>query len=455
MNISREKTNDLTEIIKIEIERNDYEEKVNQKLKDYQKNYNHPGFRPGKVPMSLVKKMVGGPVTAEEIDKLVSESLYNYIEENDIKILGSPLPDSTRQKEVDLENDEKFEFYFEIALAPELDITLDKSITIPEYDIEIEDEVVDKYIKDTQIRLGETIEPEKSEITDYLYGTFVQLDENKEVLENGITASATVAIDMVVGKTIQKKLIGVKVGDVVVFNPMKALKNETEVAAMLNIDKDIAKDMKSEFNYTVEKITRRTPAELNEEFFKKVFPQATIDSRAELEDMIKKDTKISLNAETQRKFMQDAIDILIEKFDFQLNDEFMKRWILATNSSSENKVTPEELDEQYPKYVKGLKWQVIEALIEKKYELKVTKDDIRNHLMELFLGQTAGMPEMEERANEFVDKFMSNRENTEQIRSIFDHLMEQQIVSLLKEKVNVDVKNILYKDFIELMYGKQ
>ncbi|MDL2239852.1 hypothetical protein LJC73_06600, partial [Bacteroidales bacterium OttesenSCG-928-L14] len=411
--------------------------------------------RPGKVPMSLVKKMVGGPVTAEEIDKLVSESLYNYIEENDIKILGSPLPDSTRQKEVDLENDEKFEFYFEIALAPELDITLDKSITIPEYDIEIEDEVVDKYIKDTQIRLGETIEPEKSEITDYLYGTFVQLDENKEVLENGITASATVAIDMVVGKTIQKKLIGVKVGDVVVFNPMKALKNETEVAAMLNIDKDIAKDMKSEFNYTVEKITRRTPAELNEEFFKKVFPQATIDSRAELEDMIKKDTKISLNAETQRKFMQDAIDILIEKFDFQLNDEFMKRWILATNSSSENKVTPEELDEQYPKYVKGLKWQVIEALIEKKYELKVTKDDIRNHLMELFLGQTAGMPEMEERANEFVDKFMSNRENTEQIRSIFDHLMEQQIVSLLKEKVNVDVKNILYKDFIELMYGKQ
>ncbi|MDL2243076.1 hypothetical protein LJC25_05045, partial [Bacteroidales bacterium OttesenSCG-928-K03] len=152
---------------------------------------------------------------------------------------------------------------------------------------------------------------------------------------------------------------------------------------------------------------------------------------------------------------QDAIDILIEKFDFQLNDEFMKRWILATNSSSENKVTPEELDEQYPKYVKGLKWQVIEALIEKKYELKVTKDDIRNHLMELFLGQTAGMPEMEERANEFVDKFMSNRENTEQIRSIFDHLMEQQIVSLLKEKVNVDVKNILYKDFIELMYGKQ
>ncbi|MDR2083468.1 MAG: trigger factor [Bacteroidales bacterium] len=454
MNISREKTNDLTEIIKIEIEKADYEKAVEHKLKDYQKNYNHPGFRPGKVPMSLVKKMVGGRIIADEVDKLVSESLYNYIEEPKIKILGSPLPDMTRQKEIDLDSEEHFEFYFEIALAPEIDVELDKSIVIPEYDIEIEEEVVQKYITDTQTRLGKTIEPEKSELNDYLYGTFVQLSQDGNILENGITHSATVAIDMVTGKTIQKKLIGAKVGDVIVFNPMKAYKNETEVAAMLNIDKEIAKDLKSEFNYTVEKITRREPAELNEELFKQVFPQDDIHSVAEFEDRIRTDAKISLSSETQRKFMQDAIDVIVEKFKFSLNDDFMKRWILATNTSSENKVSPEELEIQYPKYEKGLRWQVIEALLEKKYELKVTREDVRNHLMELFMGKAAGLPEVEERANEFVDKFMSNNENAEQIRSIYDHLMEQNIVRLLKEKVTVEVKNILYKDFIELMYGK-
>ena len=458
MNISREKTEDLLEIIKIEIEKNDFQPAVDKRIKEYQKTYTQPGFRPGKVPLPLVKKMVGGHFTADEVDKLVSKLLYDYIEDNEIKILGSPLSDPTRQKEIDLDNIEDgvhYEFYFEITLAPEIDVELDKSVTVTDYDIEIEDEVVQKYIKDTQTRLGKTTEPEKSEITDYLYGTFVQLNQDGTVFENGITNSATVAIDTVAGKTIQKKLIGVKVGDVVTFNPIKALKNEIEVAAMLNIDKDIAKDLKSEFNYTIEKITRREPAELNEDLFQQVFPQDEIHNIAEFEDRIKQDAKISLSSETQKKFMQDAIEALVEKYNFPLNDSFMKRWILATNSSSENYISPEALDEEYPKYEKGLRWQVLEALIEKKYEVRITKDDVRDHLKELFLGKMNYLPEAEERANEFVDKFLSNKENSEHIRGIYDHLMEQKLTVLFKEKLKVKVKSILYKDFIELLYGKQ
>lgn len=453
MNVTKENLTDLMAVIKIELVKDDYEPQVNKILKDYQKQADMPGFRPGKVPFSLIVKKYRTAVLVDEINKIISNELFKYIEDNDLKVLGSPLSDEERQKEIDFDEGENFEFYFDVALAPEIDVVLDNTIAVPKYDIEISDEMIKNYITETQSRLGTVIEPETSEINDYLYGSFVQLDEEGNVLEKGITKSCTIAIDTVAGKTIQKKLIGVKVGDVISFNPMKAMKNETEVATMLGITKEIAKDLKSEFNYTLEKITRHVPAELNEELFAKVFPQDSIHSVAEFEDRIKQDAKISFSADTDRIFSRDVMEALIKKYEFPMADEFLKRWIVAT-ADQQKPITAEQVEKDYDQYAKGMRWQILEALIEKKYEVKITKEDVRAHLMELFLGKAAGNKEVEDRASEFVDKFMANEDNKQQVKSVYDHLIEKALQKVYEDNLLVDVKPITYEDFVKIAYGQ-
>ena len=458
MNITRETAEDkLTATIKIEMQKADYSANVDKILKDYQKRANMPGFRPGKVPFSLISKMYRSAVTADEVNKLVSEQLSKYIADNDMHILGSPMNSIDKQEQIDFDVMENFDFYFDVALEPQFDVTFDGLKPVTRYEILIGEDMVKKYVDDTRMRMGKDIEPETVEAGDNLFGQFIQLDGDKNVLENGITHSASISVNKIEDEENRKKFIGMKQGDTIIFNPMEYFNDENAVARMLDINVNIAKNMKSEFSYTIDRITRRVPAEITEEFFDKVFPNGNIHSMAEFEDKIRNDAKVSFSSETDKKFMNDCIDVLVEKYNFPLPEEFMKRWILSRQDENDkNSITKEELDADFEeKYAKSIRWQVIENLIVKQNQLNVTKDDVRKHLISLFIGQTgmdAEDKESEQRAATFVDDFMSKEENLEQINSVYEHLMEANIIKLFGDKMQIETKETSYMDFIKILY---
>lgn len=456
MNITRENTmNDLMATIKIEISNADCEERINKVLKSYQKKAQMPGFRPGKVPFSMISKMYRSHVAVEEVNKLVSENLSQYLQDNKVRILGSPMTNLEKQQPVDLDVPGDYEFYFDIALEPTFDVVLDDSIVVNKYQINIEDEMVQKYIENTRKRLGTDIEPEVSEDFDGLTGTFTQLDENGEVLENGIVNTAFFALEDVTDEENRKNLLGLKKGDVVVFNPIKYIPNERIVANLLKVDDTIAKNMTSNFSFVVEGIKRRVLAEITEDFFEKVFPNGHIHSVAEFEDRIRQDARLSFSSETEKKFMNDSIDALVKKYEFPLPVDFMKRWILSTQQKNSN-VTKEDLDANFEtKYANVIRWQVLQNLIAMQYQITIEKDDVKNHLVSLFIGQS-GMdeadPESAKRALVFVEEFMENAENAEQVNSVVEHLHNKKLVELFETKFKVESTPINYMDFVKILY---
>ena len=279
MNITQESTGDLTAVVKIELVKEDYENQVNTVLKDYQRKATMPGFRPGKVPMGMIKKMYGKAVLAEEVNKVISESLQNYLTENEIKTLGHPLPNEDKQEMIDFDSMEKFDFFFDIAMHPEINIELSDKIKMDYYKIKVDDASVEKYFEDLRKRNGTPTNPEKSEEGDLLRGKAVELEEGK-IKEGGVENETTIGVDSIKLKTIQKKFIGKGAGDKIVFNPMKATKNETEVASMLGIDKT-NDALNSDYEFTVENVSRFEPADVNDEFYATVFPDQQFKDEAE------------------------------------------------------------------------------------------------------------------------------------------------------------------------------
>ena len=458
MNITKENLNELSAIIKIELQKEDYEPAVNDTLKNLQKTYNMPGFRPGKVPSGLISKMFRSKAIIDEVDKLVSNSLFKYIEDNSIDIIGSPLSDTERQQEIDFDDTTvtNYDFYFKIALAPQLDINLD-DITATKYEIEVEDDFIQKYIDDTCKHFG-TIDNKESidDINSYVVGDLSQLNEDNSVMDNGISSSdSTIAIDKIADKDIQDTFIGKKVGDTVIFNPITAFNNPTEVATMLNIKTNEAKELTSNFIYTIKKITYQKPAEVNEELFKKVYPQDEIHSLEEYKERIKKDAMMSFSAETDNLFSRDVNDTLMEKYKFDMDEEFVKQWLISTNEKSDKHLTAEELDKDFEKYAQAIRFQFISAAIEKKYNIAVTAKDVENNLHNLFMGYMPSTDaEAEERAKIFVDSFMKKDENKEQIRNIYEHLVDKEVQKAFNEHVKIETKVIKYQDFIELANKK-
>ena len=289
MNVTQESTGDLTAVVKIELVKEDYESQVITVLKDYQRKASMPGFRPGKVPMGLVKKMYGKAAIAEEVNKVISDSLHNYMTENDIKTLGHPLPNEDRQKMIDFDTQETFDFYFDIAIQPEVNIELSDKIKMDYIKIKVDDASIDKYIDDLRKKNGKPVNSEKSEEDDILRGKIVELDEDGKIKEGGIENETSFGIDLIKSKTIKKKFIGKGAGDKIIFNPLKASENATEVASILGIDSKAAEEIKGDFEFIIETVTRFEPAEVNEEFYAGVFPGETFKEEKDFRDKLGKE----------------------------------------------------------------------------------------------------------------------------------------------------------------------
>ena len=433
---------DLTAVLTLTVEPADYQEAVQKELKQIRQKANIPGFRPGMVPMGMVKKMYGKGVMAEVINKALSDALYKYIEEQKLNVLGDPLPNEELTPKVDFDNQDTFTFAFDIAVAPEFDASLNGHNKLTHYTIEVSDEMVNNQVNSYAERYGEYVEADDVQEGDVLKGL---LTEQKE---NGMTKENAMLNPQYMEDKDQAGLFkGAKKGDIITFNPQKAFNNEVEISSLLDISKQEAKELTSDFTFEIQGITRHQAAKIDGELFAKVYGDNNIKDEADFRAHVKDEIAANMAEDSEYKFGLDAKAAVMKKMEgLSFPEEFLKRWIKTTNE----KITDEELDKDFPQMVEELKWQLAKDQLLKKYDLKVEKEDV-----EAYAKKVAQMQFMQYGMMHVADSFLDNYaqqilKDEKQIRSIVERVAENKIYDALKTVAKIEEKTISHEDFGKL-----
>jgi trigger factor len=444
MNIVRKDIDQNNAIVTLRIEKADYTEKVEKTLRDYRKKANIPGFRPGMVPVGLVKKMYGKAVLAEEINKIVSEELYKYIRENVVNMLGEPMPNMTEQKEIDFNTQEDFEFVFDLGLAPDVDVELSKKDKVVSYSIAVSDEMIDNQVKSYTSRYGKYIQEDIVEEKDMLKGEILEM-ENGKVNESGLKLNDAVLTPSYMKDDAQKALfVGAAKGTIITFNPQIAFENETEISSLLKISKDEAKLITSDFQFKIEGITRYHESEIDQEFFDKIYGEGVVTSETEFRSKIKENIQESLSGDSDYKFGVDAREMILAKYnDLTFPDTFLKRWVLASNEN----LTAETLEADYHKMIADLKWQLIKDKLIKINDIKIEAIDIEEYSKKITKAQFAqyGMVGMDDEMISNYAKDMLKKEET--YKSIVEKVAENKVFEAVKSSVKLDIKEVSIEEF--------
>ena len=449
MNVSLKNTDATRGVLTLEIVKADYAEQVEKNLRGIRQKANFPGFRKGMVPMGMVKKMFGKSALAEEVNKLISENITAYIRDNHLHILGEPLPSETEQTKVDFDTQEDFEFCFDVALAPEINIELSKADKLPYYQIKIDDEMVDKQLEAYQANFGTYKEVEEVEEKDLVKGTLAEL-ENGTPKEGGIVVEDAVLMPMYVKEETEKaKFVGAKKHSVVVFNPHKAYEGaEAEIASFLKIDKEQVAAHTGDFSFEIKEVTRHANAELNQELFDKVFGKDVVTSEEEFKNKIREALAEQFTPQSDFKFLTDARDLLVQKAgELSFADDLLKRWLLA----ADEKNTKEKIDEEYPHIVEDLTYQLILEKLVVDNGLKVENADLEDFAKRVAKAQFAqyGMLSVpEDVLGNYAKDLLKNKQT---FQNIFNRAMEEKMAGWLKEQIELDVKEVTLDEYNKLM----
>lgn len=446
MDITKENIDELNAVIKIKLDAGDYQSQVNKVLTEQQRRARMNGFRPGKVPMGLIKKLYGKTVLVEEINKILSDSLYKYLSENKIEVLGSPLPKTDEDSKIDWDTQTEFEFSYEMGLSPQFDVKLQND-KITCHTIKVDDKLIDKYVDYIRKRYGKVDNAEVSENDDLIYGDFVELDEKGNVLKGGILKSSTFAINAVEDEGIKKKLIGLKKGDKIDLDPKKLTQNEVDLAALLDIDKNTAGELKSTFQLTIGNITRIKPAELNQDLFDKVYGQRNVTSEENFRKKIREETSSMMLIESDKKYKSDIIDRLIEKTKISLPNDFLKRWLVK---SSEKPVTLDQINDEYDDFARNTKWQLIKSSIIKDNEITVSKDDALKEAGKFIKNQYAHYGKTgadEKEIEDIANKILGNEEES---KKVYEKVFDDKVMDILKNTFNIKEEEVSYDEFVKL-----
>ena len=452
MNISKENIDELNAVVKLTIEPGDYEPRVDTVLKDYRKKANMPGFRPGKVPHGLIKKMYGKAVLVDEVNKILSESLSKYITDEKLKILGEPMPSEKEEEKIDWDNPKEFHFAFDLGLTPKVELSLSKKDKIKYYDIKIDNELKKKYTDSYTGRFGSYREEDKAGEKSLLRGELKEVDDAGNIVEEGIfTDEAVLSVEMIKDEKIKKSFLGAKTDDLVVFDIKKAFPNDTEVSNLLKIDKEKVADIKNSFQLIIKQIQEFEPAEINQEFFDKAFGKDQIKSEEEFHHYIENEIRHNLEKESDYQFTMDVRDMLIDIAKLMLPEAFLKRWLLAAN---EGKLTEEQIEKEFPLFEKDLKWQLIKNYLIEQNDIKVTPEEVLETAKEFALMQfkqygLASIPEehLENYAREMLQK-------EEDAKRLYERKYEEKVVEFVKENVKVDHKEVTTKEFDKIVEKK-
>lgn len=448
MNITRENIDELNGIIRVSIEKADYEAKVDDVLKDYRKKANMPGFRPGKIPLGLVKKMHGKAALVDEVNNLLSHELSKYLVDEKMNILGEPLPNEEKQKNIDWEKETDFEFVFDIGFAPEAKTTLDKRSKFTNYKIEPSNEMIDEQVKAYTNRFGESKNTDTIEEKGTVRGDIVQLDTDGNEKEEGAKAEmALISIDVIKDEEIKKEFVGKKINDEVTFDIKKAYPNDTEIGYLLNIDKEAAKDIEGNFKITVKEINLFVSAEVNEELYKKIYGEETeITDEKAFREKVKTEIESAFIPSSDYKFATDARETLVSKSKMDFPVDFLKRWLKASNKE----LTAEQIESDFDLFITDLKWQIIKDELIKENELKVDESEVTDLAKEVATAQFRqyGMMDVPaEHLDGFVQQMLSKDEDRNRL---VNKKMEDKIMEVIKSKVNVEDKLVSKEEFDKL-----
>lgn len=447
MKVVREDIDALNAVLKVEVAPADYETTVKQELDKYRKTAKIPGFRPGTVPFSLVKKQYGRAVLAEELNKLVNKSLYDFIQENKISILGNPIPKEGTDVTGDFDNPSTFEFEYEIGLSPEVKVELSSKNKFEYNKVKVDDELIGKQIDDLRRRYGKLGTADKTADTDMILGQFVELNEDGSIKEGGILNSSTISVEFVEDKATKKALTGLKAGDKVVVDPAKVSRGEKDTAAMLGIKPEQLNDISDKFQITVNEIKRIELAEMNEELFNKLFGEGVVKTEAELKERIAEDLKNMFVNDSDRLLTKFVYQDLMKNTEVQLPDAFMKRWIKLSN---EKPITDEQIEADYNSYSDNLKWQLIQGEIFKSNDIKLDNEEVIEFTKGLLVNNYAqyGIPAPAD--DELTKSAMQVLQNKDEVNRIYDMLAESKLTKFFKDTVKLNEKEISYDDFVAL-----
>jgi trigger factor len=443
MNITKQDIDSLNAEITISVTPTDYESRVTEGIKKVQRQANMPGFRPGKVPTGLIKKQYGTQILVDEINKLLNDSIYKYIEENKIEILGNPLPKD--QTSVDFNKQTDFEFVYQLGLAPEFKVDLDAKNTFTYKTVKVDDELIEKYLKDIRRNYGKPSSPDVSGEKDIVFVDINELDEAGEIKAGGIFKSTSVSFERTKNEATKAKLVGLKKDDKVVVNINDLYETALDKSVSLGIDKELAETTNCNVQLTVKNISRMEDAELNQELFDKIYGEGKVTSEEEFRNKIREELSLMFAADSEKFLRTEVENKLVEKTKLELPDTFLKRWLAVAN---EKPITEEEIEKDYPNYSKSMQWRLIENKIIKDNSIQVTADEAaeeaKNFIKSEYsrYGQVPTEDDLEKISKELLSK-------EKEAQRIFENLYSKKVLGLIKEKCTLDTKEVSYDEFFK------
>lgn len=452
MKISFENPDKVNGLLTLTVEEADYKENVEKTLKNYRKKANVPGFRPGMVPMGMIKRQFGTTAKVDEINKLLGEQIYKYVKDNNIQMLGEPLP-SDKQEPVDMEKEAPYTFMFDIAVAPEFKAELTGDDTIDYYTITVDDKIIDQQIDVFASRAGHYDKVEDYQANDMLKGDIRELDENGNTKEGGITVEGAVLMPEYIKVEDQKKLFdGAKLGDIITFNPKKAYpESDIEVSSLLKMKKEEVADLTADFSYQITEISRYVKAEVNQELFDQVYGKDVIKDEKDFREKIAEGLKAQFAVDSDFKFIQDVRKYLVDKVGALTYPDALLKRIMLNNNKDKGE---EFVEKNYEQSIKELTWHLVKEQLVKANGIKIEDADIEETAKEAAKAQFAqyGMNNIPE---EYIENYAKDMlKKREYIDSFVDRSIDRKLTEILKNVVKLENKTATLEEFNKMMQAE-
>ncbi|WP_412983760.1 trigger factor [Pontimicrobium sp. IMCC45349] len=440
MNITRENIDALNAVVKVDITKNDYSDKVEKILSDYRKTANIPGFRKGHVPMGMVKKQYGKAVLIDEVNKLLQDALGKYLVEEKLDVLGNPLPKA--QDDLNWDADD-FSFEFELGLSPEFEVKLKGKKAITHYNIVADDKMIDDQVVNIQKQYGKLVSKTEVAEEDEITGVFK--NEEKEI-EN----TTTLTLNKIKGKVNAKKFIGAKVGDVIKLKTKNLFNDDHDLMNHLKVSHDDAHGLEIEVTFTINEVNARELADLDQELFDKLFGKGNVTSVTELKDKIKEDAEKQFVQQADQKLLNDVTEYLVENTKFDLPAEFLQKWL---QTAGEETLDEAQAKEEYEKSEKSIRYQLIEGKLITENNLQVNFDELKAYAADMIKVQMAQFGQMNPSEKELEDISARVLSNQDEVKRLSEQLTSQKLLGFYKENANLKVKEMTYDKFVKEVYS--
>ena len=443
MEITLNKKNNTEGLIKIKVSEGDYQPHVEEKVKDYARKANIKGFRQGKVPTGVIRKMFGKSILVDEINHLLSHKLQDYIKENKLKIIGDPIPNHEKARTIDWDIQKDFEFEYQIGMVEDFTYDLSNKAKVKGYTIAVDDKVINDTLDDIRKRFGKVTYPETSEASDNLFGELRAAEGDFK------RDQSFIGIEKVVKKE-QPKFIGLKKEDEVRFDVSKIFDDAETKSHLLGKSEEEAKDVKGEYVFKVNTISRTEPADINQELFDRVFGKDVVKTEEEFMTKIRETISENYKRETNHFLEHHIEDYFLDNTKINLPDDFLKSWL---KSSGEGKITDEVLNQEYSSYIRGLKWDLIKNKIADDNGIKVEAEEVRNKAKDMIIAQFGGQAfaaQFGDKIDGIADNYLQN-ENGQNFMRLYNQLKNEKVLAFIKEKITVQDKQVTVDEFKKIV----